>query len=197
MKATGFVGSPIRGGNVDLLVDQVLAGAASQGAETRTVYLNDLALRPCQSCGIDNPTGVCRIDDDMRTVQRLLVESDLIVVGTPVYFDTVSAQTKLMIDRSNCLTPLLSKSDGTTMFLRRPPSGKRAVLVAAAGSRQQFRTLRVTIKGFLAWIGAELVGEVLYAHDSTEIGAVRADAKTLEAAFQAGARAVISPRERL
>ncbi len=193
MKATGFVGSPVRGGNVELLVEQVLAGAASRNAITQKVFLNDLSIRPCQSCGIDNRAGVCRLDDDMSLVQRLLVESDLLVLGTPVYFDTVSAQMKLMIDRSNCMTPLVSLPDGRSEFVLRTPPHKRAVLVAVAGSRQQFKAVRVTVKGFLAWVGAELVGEVLYGHDSTSIGAVRADAATMDAAFQAGVRAA-APR---
>ena len=187
--ALGLVGSPIHGGSVDLLVDQVLAGAASQGARVEKVFLNDLSIRPCQSCGIDNRAGICRIDDDMHDVHRLLAESDLLVLGTPVYFDTVSAQMKLVIDRSNCMTPLVSLPDGSSEFVRRPASGKRAILVAVAGSGQQFRTLRVTVKGFLAWISAELVDEVLYAHDSIVVGSVRDDPAIMSAAFQAGARA--------
>jgi len=188
MKAAGFVGSPVRGGNVDLLVDRVLAGAASVGAKVEKVLLNDLTIRACQSCGIDNRAGRCRIEDDMRIVERLLDESDLLVLGTPVYFDTVSAQMKLMIDRANCRTPLLTQPGGATGFATRPRT-KRAVLVAVAGSGQQFRTLRATVKGFLAWVGAELVDEVLYTHDSLEIGAVRNDEDALRRAFAAGARA--------
>jgi multimeric flavodoxin WrbA len=204
VKATGFIGSPIRGGNVDILVDHVLAGAASQGARIEKLFLNDLTLRPCQSCGVSlrsaGPHDVgshsvgshaspCRIDDDMRQVHALLDTSDLLVLGTPVYFDTVSAQMKLMIDRCNCVTPLIERPDGSCAFAERPPCQKRAVLVAVAGSRQQFRTLRVTVKGFLAWVGAELVEEVLYAHDSSARGSVSADAKMLEAAFLSGVRA--------
>ncbi len=189
MHAAGFVGSPIHGGSVDLLVGQVLAGAASRGAETRKVFLNELTIRPCQSCGIDNTSGICRIDDDMRGVYRLLAESDLLVLGTPVYFDTVSAQMKLMIDRSNCMTPLLSQPGGPPVFLRCAPSSRRAVLVAVAGSHQKLGALRTTIKGFLAWVGAELVEEVLYSHDSTIAGAAGDDPRIMDAAFQAGARA--------
>ncbi len=193
MKAAGFVASPIRGGSVDLLVDQVLAGAASTGADVEKVFLNDLTIRPCQSCGIDNSAGRCRIEDDMRRLERLLLESDLLVLGTPVYFDTVSAQMKLMIDRSNCMTPLLSQPVGPPAFVRRTPSSKQAILVAVAGSGQQFRTLRVTVKGFLAWVGAELVDEILYAHDSNAVGAAREDSEVMRRAFAAGARAA-APR---
>jgi multimeric flavodoxin WrbA len=188
MKATGFMGSPIRAGNVDLLVDRVLAGAASQGAQIEKVFLDDLTIHPCQSCGIDNRSGICRLEDDMRGIYQLLAESDLLVLGTPVYFDTVSAQMKLMIDRTNCMTPLVSQSGGRATFSHRPRT-KRAVLVAVAGSRQEFRTLRVTAKGFLAWVGAELADEILYGHDSLDRGAVRADTVAMDAAFQAGRRA--------
>jgi len=203
--ALGLVGSPIRGGNVDLLVDQVLAGAATQGVHIEKVFLNDLTIRPCQSCGagshgvgshsvgphsVGPHLGHCRIDDDMRQIHALIDAADILILGTPVYFDTVSAQTKLMIDRCNCMTPVVIQPDGTCTFAERPACRKRAVLVAVAGSRQQFRTLRVTIKGFLKWVGAELVEEVLYAHDSTTRGSVRDDPKTLEAAFLAGVRAV-------
>lgn len=53
MKVCGIVGSPNKNGNVDSLVSQVLKGASSQGAETHTLYLNDMNIRPCQSCGVD------------------------------------------------------------------------------------------------------------------------------------------------
>jgi multimeric flavodoxin WrbA len=191
--ALGLVGSPIRGGNVDLLVDRVLAGAASQGARVEKVFLNDLTIRPCQSCGPGSHAGHCRLDDDMRQVHALLDAADILILGTPVYFDTVSAQTKLMIDRCNCITPLVERPDGSYAFAERPAYRKRAVLVAVAGPEQSFRTLRVTVNGFFKWVGAELVEDVLYAHDSTEPGSVRADAKVLEAAFLAGVRAVKPP----
>ena len=219
--ALGLVGSPIRGGNVDLLVDQVLAGAASQGVHIEKIFLNDLTIRPCQSCGpgphdvgphdmgshdvgshdmgshdAGPHAGHCRIDDDMRQIHALIDAADILILGTPVYFDTVSAQTKLLIDRCNCMTPLVERPDGTCAFADRPTCPKRAVLVAVAGSRQQFRTLRVTVNGFLKWVGAELVEDVLYAHDSTARGSVRDDAKTLQAAFLAGVRAAGRPEPR-
>ena len=214
--ALGLVGSPIRGGNVDLLVDQVLAGAASQGVHIEKIFLNDLTIRPCQSCGpsshgvgphdagshdvgshdMGSHAGHCRIDDDMRQIHALIDAANILILGTPVYFDTVSAQMKLLIDRCNCMTPLLIQPDGTCAFAERPACRKRAVLVAVAGSRQQFRALRVTVKGFLKWVGAELFEEVLYAHDSTTRGGVRDDAKTLEAAFHAGVRAAGRPEPR-
>lgn len=113
MKVCGIVGSPNKNGNVDLLVSQVLKGASSQGAETHKIYLNDLNIKPCQSCGVDPYPKYCLFDDDMKVVYDALESCEVIVLGSPVYFDTVSAQTKLMIDRSNCLLPYVRRPDGT------------------------------------------------------------------------------------
>ena len=113
MKVCGIVGSPNKNGNVDLLVSQVLKGASSQGAETHKIYLNDLNIKPSQSCGVDPYPKYCLFDDDMKVVYDALESCEVIVLGSPVYFDTVSAQTKLMIDRSNCLLPYVRRPDGT------------------------------------------------------------------------------------
>jgi len=53
MMVCGIVSSRNNNGNVDLLVSQVLKGAASQGAETHKPYLNDLNIKPCKRCGVN------------------------------------------------------------------------------------------------------------------------------------------------
>lgn len=68
MKICGIVGSPNKNGNVDLLVSQVLKGASSQGAETHKIYLNDLNIKSCQSCGVDPYPRYYLFDDDMKLV---------------------------------------------------------------------------------------------------------------------------------
>jgi multimeric flavodoxin WrbA len=85
MRITGFVGSPCKNGNVDLLDSQVLEGAATQGVEFRKIYLNDLKIRPCQSCGINPNPKHCLFDDDMNQIYDALVTSDAIVLGSPVF----------------------------------------------------------------------------------------------------------------
>ena len=148
MKVCEIVGSPKKNGNVDLLVSQVLKGAASQGAETHKIYLNDLHIRSCQSCGVDPYPKYCLFDDDMKVVYDALQSCDVIVLGSPIYFDTVSAQTKLMIDRSNCLPPYVKRSDGTFGFERRMKKRKKEVFIAVAGPEQEFNTILTTVKGF-------------------------------------------------
>jgi multimeric flavodoxin WrbA len=193
MLVYGIVGSPKKDGNVDLLVSEVLRGAGSQGAQTRKIFLNDLWIKPCQSCGVDPYPRYCLFDDDMKVVFHALESSDAIVLGSPVYFDTVSAQTKLMIDRSNCLMPFVQRPDGTSGFHRRIKKRNKGVFIAVAGTDQEFKTIQVTIKGFFNWANIELMEIITYPHDDSELGGVCNDKLTLGQAFEVGAR--IAKRE--
>jgi len=188
MKVCGIVGSPNKNGNVDLLVSQVLKGASNQGAKTLKIYLNDLNVKPCQSCGIDPYPKYCLFDDDMKLIYDALESCGLIVLGSPVYFDTVSAQVKLMIDRCNCLMPDVKRADGTYGFERRMKKRKEGVFVAVAGAHQEFDTILTTVKGFFNWANIKLVETVLYPNDSDELGGVRNNEKQMTQAFEIGAQ---------
>lgn len=84
-KICGIVGSPKEKGNVDILVSKVLEGARIYGAETAKLMLNDLEIKPCQSCGFDPFPSYCNYDDDMKIVYEALESSDAIFLGSPVY----------------------------------------------------------------------------------------------------------------
>lgn len=188
MKITGFIGSPCKNGNVDLLVSQVLKGAATQGAETSEIYLNCLRIQPCQSCGIDPYPKHCLFDDDMSQIYDALETSDIIVLGSPVYFDTVSAQVKLMIDRSNCLMPCIKKDDGTFGFAQRLKKKKKGIFVAVSGTDQDYKAILATIKGFFNWTNTTLEEIIYYAHDDNELGNVKNDRARMKQAFELGIR---------
>ncbi len=190
MKVCGIIGSPKKNGNVDLLVSQVLKGASSQGAEIHKIYLNDLHIKPCQSCGVDPYPKYCLFDDDMKVVYDALQSCDATVLGSPVYFDTVSAQTKLMIDRCNCLMPYVKRSDGTFGFERRMKKLKKGVFIAVAGPEQEFNTIQTTVKGFLNWTNIELVETLLYPNNSNKLGGVKDNKKIMDQAFEIGVRIV-------
>lgn len=190
MKVCGIVGSPKKKGNVDILVSQVLEGARSRGATTEKVYLNDLQIKACQSCGEDPHPKYCLIADDMTIIYTMLETCDAIVVGSPVYFDTVSAQVKLMIDRSNCLTPYTSLPDGTFGFVKRLKKKKKGIFVAVAGDEQEFDAILATVEGFFKWTNTELVETILYSHSDERLGGVKENRGTMEKAFQTGAKLV-------
>ncbi|HVP27427.1 MAG TPA: flavodoxin family protein [Candidatus Bathyarchaeia archaeon] len=184
----GIVGSPCKNGSVDLLVSEVLKGAASKGAETCKLYLNDLNIKPCQSCGVDPNPEHCLFKDDMEQVYDVLENCDAVVLGSPVYFDTVSAQVKLMIDRSNCLMPYVEKADGTFGFERRLKKPKKGVFVVVSGKEQELDTILATVKGFFFWANIELVETVSYAHDDNELGSAKSDEVKMKQAFDVGVR---------
>ncbi len=195
MLVYGIIGSPKKNGNVDLLVSEVLRGASSRGAQTNKIYLNDLQIKPCQSCGVDPSPKYCLLDDDMKVVFNALESSDAIVLGSPVYFDTVSAQTKLMIDRSNCLMPYIERPGGNSDFKRRIRKQKKGVFIAVAGTDQEFNTIQTTIRGFFNWANIELKETILYPHDDTELGGVRNDKKAMKHAFDVGVQVLMRNNE--
>ena len=188
MNVCGIIGSPKKNGNVDLLVSQVLKGASDQGAKTRKIYLNELRIKPCQSCGVDPYPEYCLFDDDMKEVYDALQSCDAIVLGSPVYFDTVSAQAKLMIDRCNCLMPYVERPDGTSGFERRLKKQKKGAFIAVAGTDQEFNTIQTTVKGFCNWANIKLFETIHYTPDDNEIGSVKSNKEMMDKAFHIGIR---------
>ena len=100
MKAVILFGSPRRDGNTIQLVTAFSGALKNKGHDVRTLYLNDMNIRPCQGCLECIPEGICRINDDMKDVRKYIMESDLIAYATPIYWWGPSAQLKLAIDRS-------------------------------------------------------------------------------------------------
>ncbi|HRU04500.1 MAG TPA: flavodoxin family protein [Candidatus Brocadiia bacterium] len=95
-----FNGSPRRGGNTELLLQAALRGAGQAGATAQVFRLNDLSIRPCQNCGACEKTGRCVLPEDgMKAIYEALDQADFFVAATPIYFATISAQMKLMMDR--------------------------------------------------------------------------------------------------
>jgi multimeric flavodoxin WrbA len=103
MKILGIYGSPRAGGNSDLLLDQALEGALSAGAEVKKVYARDLTMSGCRECGGCDHTGQCVQEDDMQKVYPLLLESDAVIIGTPMFFYAMPSQLKALIDRAQAM----------------------------------------------------------------------------------------------
>ena len=95
------IGSPRRKGNSTILAQRVAAGARAAGAEVETVRLHDMDIRPCTACNgcRKDAADDCILDDDMQTLYPKLRACDALVIASPIYWFTVSAQTKLFMDR--------------------------------------------------------------------------------------------------
>ncbi|MFH1560368.1 MAG: flavodoxin family protein [Chloroflexota bacterium] len=100
MKVLGIVCSARKGGNTEILVKEALASAEEAGAQTELVSVVGKHIGGCDGCGSCRNTGVCHIQDDMQSLYQQLETADAIVFGSPVYFGSVSAQAKAIMDRT-------------------------------------------------------------------------------------------------
>ncbi len=101
VRILGISGSP-RKGNTEALVAAALKGAAEiPGVETEMVSLRGKLLPciDCDKCPVDPPDKYCAIDDKMSEIYPKMVAADGIIIGAPVYFGTVNAQVKMLMDR--------------------------------------------------------------------------------------------------
>lgn len=100
MKILAIVGSPRPRGNTNYLVDQALAEAASMGADTKKVVLSQYQIKPCLGHDECASFESCRQKDDAGRILDQFCEADGVILATPVYWYSVSAQMKTFIDRN-------------------------------------------------------------------------------------------------
>ncbi|MBF0215887.1 MAG: flavodoxin family protein [Candidatus Omnitrophica bacterium] len=157
MNVIGISGSPRRGGNSETLLDEALKGAKAGGAKIEKLVLNELVFEPCQECEKPQDEGYCLIDDGMSLVYEKVMGSGVVVVASPVFFGSVSAQTKMMVDRFQCLwrQRFLTGS-------RMEVTPKKGVFIAVsdAGREQCFKDSGRVMRNFFTTIGAVLFEEL-------------------------------------
>jgi multimeric flavodoxin WrbA len=184
LKVLGIAGSPRRGGNTDLLLAEVMKGAASRGAEVKTIVLNDLDISPCQHCDGCLETGRCKLKDDMQMVYQELERADRIVLASPIQFMGVTAQTKAMIDRCQALWV-------RKYILKQPPLGdkrERKGLFVSVGGRKLanlFEPALATVKSWFKVLDIVYAGGLLFP-GVDEKGAIKNHPDALKKAFAAG-----------
>ncbi len=186
MNILGISGSPTGGSSTDILVNTILEGATANHVKTRFVRLNDKNILPCQSCGKSPEPDYCFFHDDMDELYGLMEKSEGIVLGSPIYFDSVSAQTKLFIDRTNCLRPVDFSIEDKTVFKKPLFKGKKGGIVIVGGEQGSFDTTLRTARGFFLWAGMDIVFELKYIASGLRAGEARHDDATLKKARQCG-----------
>ncbi len=103
VKILGIAGSPRLNGNTSLLLDEALNGAKAAGASINKIIVCNRDIYPCQGCGDCNKTGECTVDDAMDKIYSLTTQAHGIIMAAPIYFNSLNAQTKALIDRHQCL----------------------------------------------------------------------------------------------
>lgn len=157
-KIAGILGSPRRKGNSEILLDRCLNAAKEQGAHVEKFVLNSMRFVPCQECADITKDGKCKIKDDMQKIYPVVEQADAIIVASPIFFGSLSAQTKMMVDRFQCqwLGIYLFK---TYKNLKK----KQGVFLSVEGTDRQdfFDNARAVIKNFFATVGASYKYELL------------------------------------
>jgi len=188
MKVLGIAGSPRRDGNTDMLLAEVMRGAASQGAEVKTIILNDLKITPCQHCDACLEKGKCKVQDDMQMVYRELEQADRIVLASPIHFMGVTAQMKAMIDRFQALW-------ARKYILKLPPLGsgreRKGFFISVGGRKiaNLFEPALVMVKTVFRLLDIAYAGELLFP-GVDEKGAIAKHPDALQQAFLAGQKLV-------
>ena len=122
MKVLGIACSPRKNGNTEILMNQALEAAGKEGCKTEIFRVSEKKVAPCDACGSCFETGNCVIQDDMQELYGMLERADGIIFGTPVYFGSVSAQGKAIMDRMFALLQhraLKGKVAGVLVVTRR------------------------------------------------------------------------------
>ncbi len=195
MKVLGIFGSPRRGGNTDILLEEVLRGAEFQGAEIERIYLTNFSITPCRECHGCDQTGRCVIEDDMQKVYPKLLEADILILSSPIFFYGVTAWAKALIDRSQALW-------ARKYLLKDPSLGKEGrkrkgffISVGATRGKKVFEGAILTVKYFFDVLNAEYSGELVFRGIEAK-GEIRNQEGALEKAFEAGRRLVYENLEK-
>jgi multimeric flavodoxin WrbA len=185
LKVLGISTSPRLKGNSDLLLREALAGAESAGAQVEYLRVADLNIAPCVECNCCYSTGRCRVQDDYQQVLQKMLDADRLIFATPVFFATVCAQAKILIDRGQCLW-------ANKYVLKKPlfengPRDRRALVIAVGGSKgkKQFESIRLTMKSYFDALDVKYVAS-LFVNRVDVRGAIMQHPSALKEAFRLG-----------
>ena len=189
MEVLGILGSPRRGGNTEILLDEALRGASDNGGSCEKVVLRNLKIAPCLEIYKCREAGVCAIQDDMQELFEKIVQAERLIIASPIFFYSVSALAKAMIDRCQSLW-------AKKYILKMPvsPIADRKgafISVAATRGKKLFDGVRLTIKYFFDAIDVTYSDELLVRGADAK-GEVKNQSEALEAAYVLGRRLVQS-----
>ncbi|RZN68128.1 MAG: flavodoxin family protein [Candidatus Methanolliviera hydrocarbonicum] len=171
MKVLALNGSPrMKKGNTALILDPFLEGMREEGAEVELYYTKNLKINPCQGkfiCWTKTP-GKCWQKDDMQMLLPKICEADILVLGTPVYLDSVSGPIKNVMDR---MIPLvhgtIEMRDGHCRHpLREECKRGKVVLVSNCGFWEidNFDPMIVQMKAWCKNTSREFAGALIRPH---------------------------------
>lgn len=184
MKALALIGSPRKNGNTDIMADEVLRGVFDAGSTVCKIYLDDYNIRPiAEVCDRSPERQDTRLDDDFPGLLDIFLDSDIIIISTPVYWQGLSAQLKCFLDRMSS-------------YWRRPPyaqrfNGKGYIVLCAYGRPEKIHGTWITepTKLTVETLRGYYLGDVC-APDTYQKGKVRQYPDIIEACYKIGYEAL-------
>jgi len=187
MKVLAFNGSPRKGGNTQLLLQEALKGAREQGAKVTVHDLNWMNIRPCQNCGGCAETGRCVVPDDMQKIHEDIRTADRIILASPIFFFGVTGQAKIMIDRCQ---PFWYEKYIHLKPVPAGPLGRKGLLLLVGGMKRNarnkgFECSEVTVRAFLRTVNVP--EHTTLSYDGVDKkGAILEHPSALKEAYEAG-----------
>jgi multimeric flavodoxin WrbA len=189
LKVLGIFGSPRRGGNTEILLEEALKGVEKEGGEVERLHLTDFTITPCKECHGCDETGQCIMQDDMQKIYPKLLEADVIILASPIFFYGITAWAKALVDRCQALW-------ARKYLLKEPSLGKEGkkrkgflISVGATKGQKVFEGAILTAKYFFDVLNAEYVGELVFRGIDAK-GDILKYPEAIRQAFEAGRRLV-------
>ena len=184
-KIVAIYGSPRRKGNTATLLKQAVRGAKDAGAQVEEIVLRDFKMSPCLEIYGCTKDGDCVIKDDFQNVRDQLLASDGLILASPIFFYSVSAHTKILMDRCQSLWVKkywIDKASPTQWIPKR-----KGLFIAAGASKGKklFEGVLLTIRYFFDVLDTELWRSLLYRSLEFETD-VQKHPQYLEEAYRAG-----------
>lgn len=154
-------GSPRRGGNSEVLMDAVARGIVRGGGNLERIRVADLKVAPCVGCGGCDKTGHCVVKDEMTGLYEKIVAARRLLLVSPVYFYSLTAQLKAVVDRGQALWSRKHLQVKKGEWQDDPDRKGFLVAVAATKGARVFEGSILTAKYFFDATGFAYGGELL------------------------------------
>lgn len=161
-KIAALYGSPRRKGNTATLLKNAVRGAREAGAEVDEIVIRDLNLSPCLEIYACNETGICALKDDFPIVRERILSADGIILASPIFFYTVSAHTKILMDRCQSFWVKKYWIDEVVPDHWRPKRRGMFISAGATNGKKLFDGALLTVKYFFDVLEADLWKSLLY-----------------------------------
>ena len=166
-------GSPRKNGNSDILCDEFARGAAEAGNHVEKIRVSEKNIGFCRACYACRGTGVCAIKDDMAEVLRKMIDADVLVLASPVYFYSIDAQLKALIDRT------------VARWLEVKNKEFYYIVTAADSGKEAAETTLACFRGYADCVDGAIEKGVIYGMGVYEKGKVK-DTAAMKEAYEMG-----------